>query len=169
MGQTVVSGFPNATVHVGVPPPAPPWWSSLLPSAPSLIVAVAGFWIVHRLSVERQKRDETFKLAQAARDLAAEAAALAVAVWEMPASNKKRAGEVNAVIGKFGRLGRYLEMLRARAKSFDVQTELKELRLAATRDIEDPAPNDLARREAIRAAADRLEEAIDRAFLSNYR
>lgn len=143
--------------------PAPPWWNSALASAPAVVVAVAGFWIVHHLSKRRQARDETFKLAQSARDQVAEAAVAASNVWTMKAS-KARQAAIHDVYRKFGRLGRHLEMLRSRNAAFDVQTRMLELRKAATTDIEVAAPTDADRRSRIDLAADLLEEAIDRAF-----
>lgn len=142
-------------------------WDVWAPTLPSLVVGIAGFWIVHHLSKMRQRRDETFKLAQNARDQVAETATAAVKIWAMKPS-PARAKEVQAIYAKFGRLGRHLTMLKARSKKFDLSAPLVEFRRTATRDIEEADPTNAERRGDILAAADVMEECIDAAFLKVY-
>lgn len=158
----------SIVVVIQQPPKAGLDFATAIAWLPAAIVAVVGYWIVHSLSKLRQRRDETFKLCQAARDLTAEAAQAALKVWDLPANSKKRSSEFELALQKFGRLGRYLGMLRERDKKLDVSANLLAFRRRATTDIEDAGAITDQLRAEILLAADQLEEAIDKAFLKKY-
>lgn len=145
---------------------ASPLWTSLAPAVPSVIVGIAGFWVVHHLSKRRQARDETFKLTQTARDLAAEIAQEASDAWGMPA--RKRNAASTKLIRMISRLGHNIQMLRSRSTHFNLSSPLVVLRQAVTKDIEINPADLIAKRDEIFAAADALERGLDTAFLKTY-
>jgi hypothetical protein len=145
------------------------FWLDLAPLASpvSVFVAIFGIYAAHALTKRRQQRDERFKLCQTARDLVNEIAEDASGAW-CKAGNDDDAKKIAfEVVGKLGRLGRLLEMLRGRNKRFDVGEHLIDFRRAVTTDLDDPDREPNADRAGeIMAAEGKLDHAIDRAFRS---
>jgi len=145
-----------------------PLWLDLAPTivpAASLIVALIGLWVAHWLTVRRQRRDERFRLCQAARDLLNEIGEAASEVWRKPGNDPGVQAVAYELVGKLGRLGRNLEMLRGRDRRFDFGQQLIAFRRAVTADLEDTSRMpDPGRAGDVLATAGDLEDAIDRTF-----
>lgn len=137
---------------------------ALVPPA-SVVVALFAIYAVHQLSVRRQRRDERFKLCQAARDLVNEVAADAAGAWHVPGGDPEAQKTGLEVLGKLGRLARLLEALRGRNRRFEFGDRLIAFRRAVTADVRDvdrpPSPE---RADEVQATAADLDAAIDRAF-----
>lgn len=138
------------------------WYDLLLPTIPATIIGGAGFWVVHHLSVRRQRRDEFFKLTQTARDQLHQAESEAIKTWRKPGSDQDAQENAVNVVHLCARLGRTLGALKRRRPEFDTKRDMAIFRKIATEDIEDPkrdaAPD---RTHKVAHAASRLDERVD--------
>jgi hypothetical protein len=135
-------------------------------SVPAALIAL---YVVHWLTIRRQRRDERFKLRQAACDLLNEIGETASEAWRKPGSDPDAQTAAFETVGKIGRLGRGLEMLRGRDSKFDFGRQLIAFRRAVTTDLDDAirSPN-LERAGEVQATAGDPEDAIDRTLRRPY-
>lgn len=132
--------------------------------APGVVVALVGFWVVHKLSVQRQKRDEQFKMVQATRDQIQDITREALEIW---ASTRNRVPRASVLIQRFARLGRLIRQLQVRHKNLDVGALLTSFRRASTMNIE-TEKSTADRNAEIAVAAAELDEQIILQFLKKY-
>jgi len=135
-----------------------------LAAVPGVLIAALGFYVVHRLSVRRQRRDEQFKMVQATRELVTAVTDEAGEAWM---SKRGRGEKAQLLIQRVGRIGRAAQMLRLRDARFDVGVQVTTFRQAVTNDVESGTVSSSRRAEIMVAGAD-LDEAIYRAFIGIY-
>jgi hypothetical protein len=132
----------------------------------TLIVAIVGFYIVHRLTLSRTQRDEIFKLCDATRALIVEVSQQATDYW---GADKDDALTYRRIIGRVSFISARAEALRRRNPKFDLAEEVAAFRRAATADIEArPDGERLRRTVEIGHKAILLDDKIDRLFVTLY-
>jgi len=131
---------------------------------PGIVTALLGFFIIHVLSVRRQRRDEQFKMVQATQALIIAAATEAEEAWQV---RRGREAIGPLLIQRVARIGRAIQQLRKRDPKLDVDACMTAFRQAVTLDYESGSPSPSRRAEiAITAAA--LEERVMSCFLKRF-
>lgn len=91
---------------------APLWSASTYASAvPGVVVAIAGFWVVHRLARRRDREKRVMDMSADAHELAGKAASAAIAGWTA-GKGPKRKSQIDEAIHLFQILGSTVTRLR---------------------------------------------------------
>ena len=140
------------------------------PVAAALItggVTAASFWVVHALSVRRQRRDEFFKICQSTMELIHEVAKDAAEAWRKPGNDPQAIEIADLLPARIARIGKALAALHRRRIQFDLTSEMARFRVAVTRSIEDRQRQaDSQRATNLLGEAVQLQDAIDRRFFA---
>lgn len=173
------------TIHFE--PKAQDWRDPALyaPAIPGVIVALLGVWLVHRLTLQRDRRKEIVELCNATKDAAATAEAACIAGWLSTVGDERTAAILEAK-GKLQALGIAATHLQHRTcqgairairsvfsgmdMSINVINEVAALRSVATDDPFEDAqrPPDASKGFSISTAAGALTDKINTNFHALY-
>lgn len=142
-------------------------WGASLVLLPTAALAGAGYFVVHSLSIRRQRRDEFFKLIQSVHEQIDAITTDATKVWSC---NSGQDAEFDALartfVSRVARLSALLSSLHRRQPKFSLASEMVIYRQVVTGDVDSPGRNgDFARVGSIAEAGTILQRKIDTAYL----
>ncbi|MDZ7281036.1 hypothetical protein N4G62_03200 [Sphingomonas sanguinis] len=130
-------------------------------AAISSLVAVGGFFLVHHLSVRRQRRDEFFKRMQDCLTIIERVGRDASKVWRRPANDKEAQAALELLQADIDALSYRLARMQKLQATFNVNTAFVELKREATLNVEDSGrAADIARADRVLRLAQNLTNAI---------
>lgn len=143
----------------------------LLPGLPTAGVAAVGFYIVHYLSVRRQRRDEIFKTCGQLSDMVQKATRDACDFWLNCAPTEGAEHIRSTLRTQAARVSGIIHGLKERHRAFDISEHAIAFRQAITGDPFDESSRgpDRERAAVIEERAEALLKAADVCFRKIYR
>ena len=140
------------------------WLGPTIGSTITSVVALVGFWAVHRFAVKRQERDEFYKRVQDCVAVIDKAALAAAGFWRTKAHARKEEARLE-IQDAMTDIAQRLAFLNRLEPNFDVGTSFTDFKRTATLDIEEGDSDvDPKRADAARRTGRRLTHAMSAAF-----